>query len=423
MIYFENRFPLFGIMHRPPETGASANAQHRCDGRRAFGGGARRICLARLRLGLFALLGGARRGGSLLRFAASDSRWPSNAVVLQPRSGWASAAQMRAASAASLIGPAIRRSCRPRPFRRSCTASSGRKPSSCALCDLVRPRHSARSPLIEFAAPRSMPKSATVTGVSSTAFSAFSWAGCGSGMGIAWMTEGGVGAGMGSGVEFSTGVGSVADRLGRGRALRLGRRQRSGYHRRWGGWGGCDRKRRRADDRCCRRVRPWPSRGLVVRLPDRAGDHIEPLLECGQPREQTVAVARSASRSPPTGAAPRADARERLSSTCFARPANSFAASSARCCIHRQLSRQDAERQRAHRRDAPQPEPPHGVAIQVVFVRNEAAEPALGFVVSEAVRQRIGIPCHNLTAVPRHGRESPVKPNRKKDGVRPERAL
>ena len=66
------------------------------------------------------------------------------------------AAQIFAAAAASLSGPATSLSCIPSPLLASFTAMSGRKAASAEFdFDLSRPRHSARKPATEFAVPTS----------------------------------------------------------------------------------------------------------------------------------------------------------------------------------------------------------------------------------------------------------------------------
>jgi hypothetical protein len=66
------------------------------------------------------------------------------------------AAQIFAAAAASLSGPATSLSCVPSPLLASFTAMSGRKAASAEFdFDLSRPRHSARKPATEFAVPTS----------------------------------------------------------------------------------------------------------------------------------------------------------------------------------------------------------------------------------------------------------------------------
>jgi len=87
-------------------------------------------------------------------------RWPSNTVVVQVRSLAIIAAQILAAAAASLTGPATSRSCMPSPLRFSLITMIGRKSASGAFdLDLSSPRQSARKPGIEFAPPTSTPNS------------------------------------------------------------------------------------------------------------------------------------------------------------------------------------------------------------------------------------------------------------------------
>src|ERR1700716_317166 len=87
-------------------------------------------------------------------------RWPSNTVVSQLRSFSISTAQIFAAAAASLSGPATSRSCMPSPVLLSFTTMIGRNAASGAFdLDLSNPRHNARRPLTEFAPPTSTPNS------------------------------------------------------------------------------------------------------------------------------------------------------------------------------------------------------------------------------------------------------------------------
>jgi hypothetical protein len=88
------------------------------------------------------------------------SRWPSNTEVVQPRSFTVSEAQIFAAAAASLMGPATRRNCMPSPLLFSLITMIGRSVDSAALLfDLRSPRHNARNPGTEFAPPTSTPNS------------------------------------------------------------------------------------------------------------------------------------------------------------------------------------------------------------------------------------------------------------------------
>src|ERR1700689_717848 len=92
--------------------------------------------------------------------ALTASRWPSNTVVLQPRSFTAREAQIFAAAAASLIGPATSRTCIPKPLLFSLMTMMGRSVVSAALdLDLRSPCQSARKPGIELAPPTSTPNS------------------------------------------------------------------------------------------------------------------------------------------------------------------------------------------------------------------------------------------------------------------------
>ena len=153
-------------------------------------------------------------------------------------------------------------------------------------------------------------------------------------------------------------------------------------------------------------LRPGYRGGLVVGFLDRAGDHIEPLLEIRQPRKQPVAVAvqrLDRGRQPP-----------RLEQIFLHLRFDLFCAAGeivrgklGPLRVDRQLPRQDAERQRADRGEAPQAEPPQGLPVELIFVRDDAAEPAVSIVGSEAVRQRIGFPCHNVLASPAIGRINP----------------
>ena len=86
-------------------------------------------------------------GGAAARPPVSDSRWPSNTVVSQGRSFSIRTAQIFAAAAASLSGPATSRSCMPSPPLPSFTTMIGRNAASGAFdFDFNRPRHSARRP-------------------------------------------------------------------------------------------------------------------------------------------------------------------------------------------------------------------------------------------------------------------------------------
>src|ERR1700704_6377273 len=90
-------------------------------------------------------------GSSLLR----ARRWPSNTEVSQDRALSIKAAQILAAAAASLNGPATSRNCWPTPF--FSTTMTGRSEVIAAALDLRTARHSARKSSIEFAPPRSTP--------------------------------------------------------------------------------------------------------------------------------------------------------------------------------------------------------------------------------------------------------------------------
>src|ERR1700712_1428764 len=97
------------------------------------------------------LRGGRTEGaGSSLLMAR---RWPSNTAVSQERSLSIKAAQIFAAAAASLNGPATSRNCMPSPLLRSFTTMIGRSEATDAPFDLRMPRHSARKPSIELAPP------------------------------------------------------------------------------------------------------------------------------------------------------------------------------------------------------------------------------------------------------------------------------
>jgi hypothetical protein len=87
-------------------------------------------------------------------------RWPSKMAVVQGRSFAIIDAQIFAAAAASLIGPATRRSCKPNPLLPSLITMIGRSATTGAFdLDLRIPRQSARKPGMEFAPPRSTPNS------------------------------------------------------------------------------------------------------------------------------------------------------------------------------------------------------------------------------------------------------------------------
>ena len=89
-----------------------------------------------------------------------ERRWPSNMVVAQARSFSIMPAQIFAAAAASLIGPATNLSCMPSPLLLSLMTMIGRNVVSAAFdLDLRSPRHSARKPGSEFAPPTSIPNS------------------------------------------------------------------------------------------------------------------------------------------------------------------------------------------------------------------------------------------------------------------------
>src|SRR5882724_379715 len=89
-----------------------------------------------------------------------ERRWPSNTVVAQARSFSIMPAQIFAAAAASLIGPATNLSCMPSPLLLSLMTMIGRKVVNEAFdLDLRSPRHSARKPESEFAPPTSIPNS------------------------------------------------------------------------------------------------------------------------------------------------------------------------------------------------------------------------------------------------------------------------
>jgi hypothetical protein len=89
-----------------------------------------------------------------------ERRWPSNTVVAQDRSFSIMPAQIFAAAAASLIGPATNLSCMPSPLLLSLMTMIGRKVVNALFdLDLRSPRHSARKPVSEFAPPTSIPNS------------------------------------------------------------------------------------------------------------------------------------------------------------------------------------------------------------------------------------------------------------------------
>src|SRR5690242_2048571 len=91
-------------------------------------------------------------------------RWPSNTAVVQGRSLAIIVAQIFAAAAASLIGPATRRSCMPSPFWFSLITMIGRTAVSGPFDLHFRsPRQRARKPAIEFAPPTSTPNSVRCT--------------------------------------------------------------------------------------------------------------------------------------------------------------------------------------------------------------------------------------------------------------------
>src|SRR6266481_3284332 len=83
-------------------------------------------------------------------------------VVSQVRPLSIRAAQIFAAAAASVRGPAARRSCMPSPVALSFTMMIGRNPAS-SESDLVSPRQSARKPPIELAVPTSTANSVRCT--------------------------------------------------------------------------------------------------------------------------------------------------------------------------------------------------------------------------------------------------------------------
>src|SRR5882724_155081 len=89
-----------------------------------------------------------------------ERRWPSNTVVAQARSFSIMPAQIFAAAAASLIGPATNLSCMPSPLLLSLMTMIGRNVVNAPFdLDLRSPRHSARKPGSEFAPPISIPNS------------------------------------------------------------------------------------------------------------------------------------------------------------------------------------------------------------------------------------------------------------------------
>jgi hypothetical protein len=87
-------------------------------------------------------------------------RWPSKMAVVQGRSFAIIDAQIFAAAAASLIGPATRRNRIPNPLLPSLITMIGRSAIKGPFdLDLRSPRQSARKPGMEFAPPRSTPNS------------------------------------------------------------------------------------------------------------------------------------------------------------------------------------------------------------------------------------------------------------------------
>src|SRR5260370_101264 len=79
------------------------------------------------------------------------------------------AAQIFAAVAASLSGPATSRNCMPSPLLLSLTTMIGRSvPNGAVDFDLRSPRHSARRPLSELAPPTSTPNSVRCTACDSS---------------------------------------------------------------------------------------------------------------------------------------------------------------------------------------------------------------------------------------------------------------
>jgi hypothetical protein len=98
--------------------------------------------------------------GAAGSLAFMERRWPSNTVVAQDRSFSIIPAQIFAAAAASLIGPATNLSCMPSPLLLSLMMMIGRNVVNAAFdLDLRSPRHSARKPGSEFAPPTSIPNS------------------------------------------------------------------------------------------------------------------------------------------------------------------------------------------------------------------------------------------------------------------------
>ena len=94
-----------------------------------------------------------------------ERRWPSNTAVSQGRSFSVRTAQIFAAAAASLSGPATSRSCMPSPLVPSLITMIGRSAASGAFDrDFSSPRHSARRPSSELAPPTSTPNSVRWTG-------------------------------------------------------------------------------------------------------------------------------------------------------------------------------------------------------------------------------------------------------------------
>ena len=149
-------------------------------------------------------------------------RWPSNTDVSQGRSLSINAAQIFAAAAASLKGPATSRNCMPSPLLRSFTTMIGRSEAIAAAFDLSRARHSPRKPSIEFAPPRSTPNSVRCTAISDGAFDSAGSGAAGaaattSGTGVAVMTSGGcsgtisfAAAGSGGAIIDLDGISGVA---------------------------------------------------------------------------------------------------------------------------------------------------------------------------------------------------------------------
>lgn len=134
--------------------------------------------------------------------AFTANRWPSNTVVQQLRSLTVNEAQIFAAAAASLMGPATNRNCMPSPLVLSLITMIGRSFVSAALAfDLRSPCQSARKPGIELAPPTSTPNSVcwTVssgtaeTGAASVSAAAVGAAAVTSGIGAVFASFGGMG--------------------------------------------------------------------------------------------------------------------------------------------------------------------------------------------------------------------------------------